>query len=231
MHLASYQETVRLQYIFLSRNQYLSCVSNYYFSGPAKGYTEALENRLRVTEMALLRLWHASTDDAVAKAFEGDLSPHNGQSVTQGEIYPCAEPAKSLLVSQWEEYPLESTEDLQRWATDVMGVARKAHGHDKRVGIGVGPTGLPRDFGQQRRTPCGEVFDAGEPPLELPAMTRIDVEPVFRETLDMPTQPGPAPTLGGNITVGDGSGGAGPILQPARDKLWLPDEFKQEYLW
>lgn len=177
-----------------------------------------------------MRVWHASTDDAVAKAFEGDLEPHGGRGVTQGEGGPCTEPTKSGLVSQWEEYPLESVEDLQRWAADVMGVSREVHGDGMREEIRAGGPGLPQDFGQHRRTPCG-IFEAGGDPLEPPPTTGIDVEPGFRESVYAPIQSGPSPTFEGSITVADRSGGRGPILEPFRNKLGLPDEFKQQYLW
>lgn len=93
------------------------------WSGPAKGYTEALEHRLRETETALLRLWHASSSGTVERAFAGDVGSNDRRTTPIVGNHDSGS-AKAGLITHWEEYPLESAGDIQRWAADVVGRER-----------------------------------------------------------------------------------------------------------
>ncbi|KAH6886167.1 hypothetical protein B0T10DRAFT_490775 [Thelonectria olida] len=89
--------------------------------GPAKGYTEALENRLRVTENALIRLWQASSADALQAAFGSgsaliDANSKTAAADSDGEIIGRGGPDKLLLVKQWETFPLTSASEVEQWA-------------------------------------------------------------------------------------------------------------------
>lgn len=82
--------------------------------GPAKGYIEGLEHRLRETESLLLQLLPVVTEDyleAVTTDHEG--SPNRSTTT----------PRRPMLnnktgVEYWEQYPLDSLENIRRWQQD-----------------------------------------------------------------------------------------------------------------
>jgi len=82
--------------------------------GPAKGYIEGLEHRLKETESLLLQLLPVVTEDyleAVTTDHEGSPS----RSTTA--------PRRPMLnnktgVEYWEQYPLDSLENIRRWQQD-----------------------------------------------------------------------------------------------------------------
>ncbi|KAK7402646.1 hypothetical protein QQX98_011592 [Neonectria punicea] len=95
-------------------------------SGPAKGYTEALEHRLRETETALVRLWMAASKDAIEGAFkQEDLLP---ESYSPGRTAPD----KSSAVTQWDDFPLRSARDVDKWAREVKGASKLSDGASVR---------------------------------------------------------------------------------------------------
>jgi hypothetical protein len=84
------------------------------YRGPAKGYIEGLEHRLRETESLLLQLLPVVDEDyleAVTTDYEGSPS----RSTTT--------PRRPMLnnktgVEYWEQYPLDSLENIRRWQQD-----------------------------------------------------------------------------------------------------------------
>ena len=84
------------------------------YRGPAKGYIEGLEHRLRETESLLLQLLPAVTEDYL----EAVTTDHEGsppRSITT--------PRRPILnnktgVEYWEQYPLDSPENIRRWQQD-----------------------------------------------------------------------------------------------------------------
>ncbi|KAH6970930.1 hypothetical protein BKA56DRAFT_595614 [Ilyonectria sp. MPI-CAGE-AT-0026] len=95
--------------------------------GPAKGYTEALEHRLRETENALLRLWMATTEVSVEQAFEESVSLPEACSRSPNEgrqVSPRPASDKSSAVTQWENYPLQTALDVARWAKEAKGATK-----------------------------------------------------------------------------------------------------------
>jgi hypothetical protein len=82
--------------------------------GPAKGYIEGLEHRLRETESLLLQLLPVVTEDYL----EAVTTDHEGS--------PCRStttPRRPVLnnktgVEYWEQYPLDSLENIRRWQQD-----------------------------------------------------------------------------------------------------------------
>lgn len=104
-------------------------------SGPAKGYTDALEHRLRETETALLRLWMATAEDSVELAF-GDkvhLPDSSSLSPNYGQQTPARTGSdKAHVASQWENFPLTSAQDIGRWAREAKGAAKASESRSMR---------------------------------------------------------------------------------------------------
>lgn len=82
--------------------------------GPAKGYIEGLEHRLRETESLLLQLLPAVAEDYL-EAVTTDREGSPSRSTTT--------PRRPILnnktgVEYWEQYPLDSLENIRRWQQD-----------------------------------------------------------------------------------------------------------------
>ncbi len=81
-------------------------------SGPAKGYTEALEHRLKETESALLRIVSVVDGATLQSAFEdiarGDYVDAPSDSNTD----------KAEKAAHWEQFPLSTPRDLVKWAVE-----------------------------------------------------------------------------------------------------------------
>ena len=200
-------------------------VSNQHESGPAKGYTEALEHRLRETETALLRLWHASSRDVIERAFAGDVESSNGRGVTRGVRTCDSGPAKAGLIKQWEKYPLESAIGIQRWATDVVGRERTVGVEDTRIGgttsLDAQPPSAHSRTVQTRLTPAA-------PPA--PPVINANSRP-YQEVREMTTRIGP-PIEFQEVT------GREEIMQApdvrskaAHGRFEMPEEFRRQFLW
>lgn len=81
-------------------------------SGPAKGYTEALEHRLRETEATLLQLLSAVDTVTLNSAFrEGSRS-----EIIRRRSDLKAD--KSELAAHWDQFPLCTAEDVANWANE-----------------------------------------------------------------------------------------------------------------
>ncbi|KAH7127531.1 hypothetical protein EDB81DRAFT_143875 [Dactylonectria macrodidyma] len=121
--------------------------------GPAKGYTEALEHRLRETETALLRLWMTTTEDSVELAFKQNdhLPGSSSLSSNDGQQAPSrAGPNKAHVISQWEDFPLTSAQDIGRWAREAKGAIkasenRSMRGDSEPFNHAPEPPCIPRD--------------------------------------------------------------------------------------
>ncbi|KAF7126048.1 hypothetical protein CNMCM5793_002407 [Aspergillus hiratsukae] len=81
--------------------------------GPAKGYIEALEHRLRETEHVLLRLLAHMADEQLSIAVERD------QSLSQRRYSTCQRSGKDD-VQYWRRYPLHTARDLREWQQDCL---------------------------------------------------------------------------------------------------------------
>lgn len=82
--------------------------------GPAKGYIEGLEHRLRETESLLLQLLPAVAEDyleAVTTDYEG--SPSRSTTTPRRPILN-----NKTGVEYWEQYPLDSLDNVRRWQQD-----------------------------------------------------------------------------------------------------------------
>ncbi|PNY18342.1 Uncharacterized protein TCAP_07544 [Tolypocladium capitatum] len=82
--------------------------------GLAKGYVEALEHRLAVTEDALLQILSVASDDMVESAYGS--GGNNPSRTAYTGIAACGEVRKTDLLTRWEQFPLTTAGDVRRWA-------------------------------------------------------------------------------------------------------------------
>lgn len=82
--------------------------------GPAKGYTGALEHRLQEVEGAFLQLLSVVDEGTVESAFS------NWETEIQRQASPLPTDGlktnNSNLISLWGKYPLNTAEDVKKWA-------------------------------------------------------------------------------------------------------------------
>jgi hypothetical protein len=87
--------------------------------GPAKGYIEALENRLLETEQILLRLLPTiSSEHLSSTCFADGQSPNNlaypnGRAQKPNLVFP-----KRVGIEYWSSFPLNSVQDVRQWQED-----------------------------------------------------------------------------------------------------------------
>lgn len=79
-------------------------------SGPPKGYVEALEHRLQVTEGALLRLLSQVSDAQLSEAIPDERSTKNGRF----SYMPMARLEKKG-VDDWPHFPLDTAWNIREW--------------------------------------------------------------------------------------------------------------------
>ncbi|KAJ5157145.1 uncharacterized protein N7482_008245 [Penicillium canariense] len=87
------------------------------FRGPAKGYIEALEHRLQVTENAFLKLLAQVSDSQLLDAFPDDASfkqdsPHG--------YTPLARLEKQGI-EHWPQFPLDTADNIRQWQHVCIG--------------------------------------------------------------------------------------------------------------
>lgn len=79
-------------------------------SGPPKGYVEALEHRLQVTESALLRLLAQVSDAQLSEAIPDERSAKNG-----GVSYMPMARLEKKGVDDWPHFPLDTARNIREW--------------------------------------------------------------------------------------------------------------------
>jgi len=88
--------------------------------GPAKGYIEGLEHRLRETETLLLQILPVVPADHLA-AVTAAIAEYEGSPARTGSrSTPPAPPVlnKKTGIEYWEQYPLDSVDSIRRWQQD-----------------------------------------------------------------------------------------------------------------
>lgn len=85
--------------------------------GPAKGYTEALETRLKETERVLWRVLSVAPTDSLTTAFSPDVQNQTPASLSISTLERTEE--KKSAVAFWERFPLQTIEDLLAWKTEL----------------------------------------------------------------------------------------------------------------
>ena len=78
--------------------------------GPAKGYVEALEHRLQVTEGVLLRLLSQVSDPALSHIF-----PEDSLLGDTGTGYAPLARLEKKGVEEWSQFPLDSAQNIRKW--------------------------------------------------------------------------------------------------------------------
>ncbi|KAF7542065.1 hypothetical protein G7054_g50 [Neopestalotiopsis clavispora] len=79
-----------------------------------EGYTEALEHRLEVTENALLRIMSVIEPRALQTAFLSNAAT----AIKEVSQFRSSED-KSALMAHWEEFALETPDDILRWSRAI----------------------------------------------------------------------------------------------------------------
>ncbi|PTB79966.1 hypothetical protein M440DRAFT_1397250 [Trichoderma longibrachiatum ATCC 18648] len=99
-----------------------------YKRGPAKGYIEALEHRLAVTEAVLLQLLQVSDDSLLQDAFRHEpakradvLSTAAMATTTTTDAAGRIEAKKTGTIAHWDSFPLTTADEVKRWAGEVLG--------------------------------------------------------------------------------------------------------------
>lgn len=117
-------------------------------SGPTKGYVEALEHRLQVTENVLLNLLSYTSDTELSSLFSQDIA-----------YVPVARPEKKG-VEDWSQFPLDTAENIRKWQhacanQEISPSAGQSTEPDHSSMAPPGQCGLkrktPEDFGNQSR--------------------------------------------------------------------------------
>ncbi|KAK5046129.1 hypothetical protein LTR84_008586 [Exophiala bonariae] len=85
--------------------------------GPAKGYVEALETRLKVTEGVLWRLLSSSNEQDLLRAFDDHIIAKTPKSLTICTLATTDE--KRSAISHWEQFPLRSAAEVQTWMQNL----------------------------------------------------------------------------------------------------------------
>jgi len=81
--------------------------------GPAKGYIEALETRLKETERALWRLVSVSSAETLSSAFAEPISAQIPSSLSVTTLETTEE--KKSAIAYWERAPIQSVEEVLAW--------------------------------------------------------------------------------------------------------------------
>ncbi|OTA08852.1 hypothetical-protein [Trichoderma parareesei] len=99
-----------------------------YKRGPAKGYIEALEHRLAVTEAVLLQLLQVSDDSLLQDAFKHEPAKRADvpsaaaiATTTTTDAAGRIEAKKTGTIAHWDSFPLNTADEVKRWAGEVLG--------------------------------------------------------------------------------------------------------------
>jgi len=131
-----------------------------YKRGPAKGYIEALEHRLAVTEAVLLQLFQVSGDAALRAAFQREKPTRRTSSTEVLTAAGKIEAKKTGTIAHWESFPLGSAEEVRRWAREALGYDHDhdhGHGyqHQHQHGHGQGPGAADGGPNDEHHTAAG----------------------------------------------------------------------------
>jgi hypothetical protein len=84
-------------------------ISNTATRGPAKGYVEALEHRLQVTESVLLRLLSRVSGPELSTIFPED------SLLSDGTDYAPLARLEKKGVKEWSQFPLDTAHNIRKW--------------------------------------------------------------------------------------------------------------------
>ncbi|KAL1874748.1 hypothetical protein VTK73DRAFT_225 [Phialemonium thermophilum] len=229
--------------------------------GPVKGYVEALEHRLEVTENALLRLLAVSDEERLALAFRPDSEPvvtlPRVQSVASADAGSRAEVSKADLLAHWEQFPLTNLDEIRHWAkealqaplasslrqesfeqagdVDIAGGSAQAEGVPRQqVYSHTQLMPLPVDQGIHASTPS-PVHSQNEA-VHFQEAAMPAAMPTWQPAVTYPQQQASPARQEGHTNM---QSAEQPATMQAQTKDWeegeeslfLPLEFKQQYLW
>ncbi|KAK8147932.1 hypothetical protein G3M48_000723 [Beauveria asiatica] len=100
--------------------------------GPAKGYTEALEHRLRETETALLRIVSVVDGPTLEAAFH-DSGGGGGARGGMPDAISEAKTDKAEMAAHWETFPLSTPGDIMTWANEQLPPSQDSRAGDAEV--------------------------------------------------------------------------------------------------
>ena len=216
--------------------------------GPAKGYIEALENRLLETERILLQLLPTVSTEHLSSACFPDgqslntLTYSNGQSQGVGLAFP-----KKVGIEYWASFPLASVSDVRRWQADRFrdcGVEMEDHGMNGHR-THVGPMAFSHHMvGSQVNQPSSQPgLSADQPNREIGP--NFDQQMLSSPALDIRKSidnRGPWPQVQDTSSASTGKdpereresnrhtqSPAEPSSYP--EEGIMPEKFKREFLW
>lgn len=135
--------------------------------GPEKGYAEALENRLQLTESILLSLLPHVSDEQLSLAI-----PHRESSQDHGTTYVPFPRLEKRGIETWSQFPLDTSYGIRRWqkaCTDT--------------GVGSDAPSPKRRRVQNDSSPDYNV-DSVEASTETPGIGRAFTEPMYPSILN-----------------------------------------------
>ncbi|KAH8667018.1 hypothetical protein BX600DRAFT_285001 [Xylariales sp. PMI_506] len=194
--------------------------------GPAKGYTEALEQRLRETERVLLRLLQVVDDDTINKAIasssdDADLNhslSEAGISLGSSSALEAggSAPKNAALMSLWNDLPLQSASDVNRWASTYracIGKPIEKFNDMKRVNPNVARNILASNDTEQLSSHIPMENLGLSIPLQRPQSTpSVPAPESVSEPVVAPSNPAPEQSL-------------------SESSLDLPKGFREQFLW
>lgn len=187
-----------------------------FVSGPAKGYTEALEHRLRETENTLLRLLSVVSVETLESAF--DNNP--GLNITDGPSESRTE--KAELAAHWDQFPLSSAHDIMRWANEQDNFRNSLLGAE---------SGLSLRLDEQITAPLTvPVYQGGTGSIEELLPTNNTTAATLR-TQFAQNSPNFVQNIRGLYNATGLIAENSEDSDPGDDTFDLPQQFKEKYLW
>jgi len=135
--------------------------------GPEKGYAEALENRLQLTESILLNLLPHVSDEQLSLAIS-----HRESSQDHGTAYVPFPRLEKRGIETWSQFPLDTSHGVRRWqqactdpgvGSDAPNLKKRRVQNDSSPSYNVdyiqASTEAPRSGGAFAGTPYPPILD------------------------------------------------------------------------
>ncbi|KAK6373697.1 hypothetical protein LTS17_008190 [Exophiala oligosperma] len=202
--------------------------------GPAKGYIEALETRLKETERLLWRMLSTSNAnlEKLSEAFTAELDHRIPASLTISTLSTTEE--KKSAISYWEQFPLQTPEDVILWKQDLDSLSGVAATGSSTVvdsasfeRLEVASPSDPSPFGDSFSGDPSPIQDARHEAAEtIPGRDGMPLAPENRSVGRSATSQAPE-------TVGDilRRSSSRPHRNSTAAKFGLSQEFEDTFLW
>ncbi|KAI7968361.1 hypothetical protein EIK77_010531 [Talaromyces pinophilus] len=132
--MARATKTVHEIMLFIPGNRVLTIVR-----GPAKGYVEALEQRLHETEDVLLKIVSQLEQAQLASmlSIQNSFSTDEDSQDKKKSSRVTLQPSRKRGVEYWKSFPLRDAGSIQRWQQDCYlnrsNVSPSQHSEDKNI--------------------------------------------------------------------------------------------------